>query len=404
MNKYLPKLATKKQCTGCLACIDSCKSGAIEYYVQNGLRYIRVNNTLCIGCGMCEKTCPIITPVTNNNIKDIKVFGGWSKTDAVRLHSASGGAFAEHALSFIKDGGYVAGACLIDNKVKHIIINETKDLVKLQNSKYLQSNTSGIYRQVQKLLNENKPVLFSGTPCQIAGLYGYLGNKKTTTLFTIELVCHGIPSDEILAYHLQSNKSNEIISFREKSEGWVASHSQLTTIKVLDDLNQGLQVKCSKDNDYFYKAFSCGLTERRSCYECKFSTLPRMSDITLADFWGCKQYPEEQHKGISLIITNNSKGEEILSKTAGLFTFKSSLIECIGSNPRIYNGSKYIRYHPMVLTKQLLYNILPYKVKWAILTNGYPYRFLWGYYRIIDKIIEKQKFQQVKETIKKNSL
>lgn len=148
----------------------------------------------------------------------MKVYGGWCKQDKYRIKGASGGAFTAIALNFLTqfEKAVVVGASLQNNRVKHIAIENSDDIELLTNSKYIQSETQGIYRQIKQKLKNNCHVLFSGTPCQIAALYAFLGKNKYDTLYTIELVCHGIPSHEALDFHLKYYKSSKIYSFRDK--------------------------------------------------------------------------------------------------------------------------------------------------------------------------------------------
>ena len=193
-------LAIDKLCTGCLACKDSCPKEAIKTVLKNGLVYVAVDNALCINCKMCEKVCPIVTPVPKNDVPNMRVYGGWAKKPEFRHNGASGGAFAGLTQSFIQQHeGNVAvyGAALRDNNVKHDRITSEQDIPALMNSKYIQSSTEGVYKLVQNDLKNGLWVLFSGTPCQIAALYGFWGKMRDIKLLiTVEVICHGCPGKE----------------------------------------------------------------------------------------------------------------------------------------------------------------------------------------------------------------
>lgn len=374
----MPKLASKKLCTGCLACNDSCKHNAIKTYIQNGLKYIYVDTTRCIDCKLCEKACPIITPALTNEVTEMTVYGGWCKNEEYRMNAASGGAFTAIALSFFQqfEKAAIAGATLENNKVKHVLIENSSDLILLMNSKYIQSDTSGIYIQVKQKLRDGYHVLFSGTPCQIAGLYGFLGkNKDTKLLYTTEIICHGVPGDEALDLHLRTLHANRILSFRDKKEGW--NKSQRTTINI-----DGNQQTLSKKQDIFYQIFSGCLLDRRSCSNCTYSSINRIADITLADFWGKSFNAEDSRKGVSLIIANNSRGNNLILSSSELHIFKSTLMEAVNGQPRLYDGFKYIQYHPLVMFPNFFKRILPQKLRLSILTNKMPWKLLWGCYRV----------------------
>lgn len=213
----IPLLSSEKYCTGCLSCIDACSHNALDINYVSGLAYVSVNQN-CVKCRQCERACPIVTPVRKNDVHGMVVYGGWSKDDDIRIKAASGGAFAALALSFFKkyEGAVVVGATLENNRVRHIAIERPDEIERLMNSKYIQSNTSGIYKYVKRLLLLGKHVLFSGTPCQVAGLYGFLGNKRDIdNLWTIELVCHGVPGYEALDLHLEYFSSPPIYILSE---------------------------------------------------------------------------------------------------------------------------------------------------------------------------------------------
>lgn len=168
-----------------------------------------------------------------NDVSQMHAFGGWCKDDALRKKAASGGAFTGIALDFFQcfENSYVIGACLENNQVRHRCISTHKDLPLLMNSKYIQSDTKGIYQYVKQLLQSNAYVLFSGTPCQIAGLYGYL-RKRYDHLYTVEIICHGIPGQEALDLHLTHFKSTKSSVLEKKSTG--SMHHNILHLKLME--------------------------------------------------------------------------------------------------------------------------------------------------------------------------
>lgn len=385
----MPRLASDRLCTGCLACVDTCKHQAIDIIKKNGLTHISICSDKCVNCNLCEKVCPIVSPVKKNDVSQMHVYGGWCKDDTLRKKAASGGAFTGIALDFFQcfENSYVIGACLENNQVRHRCISTHKDLPLLMNSKYIQSDTKGIYQYVKQLLQSNAYVLFSGTPCQIAGLYGYL-RKCYDHLYTVEIICHGIPGQEALDLHLTHFKSTKIISFREKEHGQYAS--QHTTLEI----NGDTKVIARKD-DLFYKIFAGWLLDRKSCSNCKYASLNRVSDITITDFWGGHYKKEQFEKGVSLLIANNEHGHYLLAKTSNLQLNPSTIKEAINSNPNLYDGFKFIQYHPLVLFPDFFRKHLSRELWLRIISNQMPHKYFWAIYKILTIIHIKLKKQFV---------
>lgn len=391
----MPKLASKKYCTGCLACMDACKHNAIIKVFRNGLPFVKIDAGKCTDCGLCEKACPIMTPVRKNKLEEMKVYGGWAVDETTRIDAASGGGFAGLAQSFFhlhkNDKVAVVGAALIDNRVYHKLVEREKDIALLTNSKYIQSNTDGIYEETVRKLKEGYHVLFSGCPCQIAGLYGYLGKTRDNErLVTIEVVCHGIASNEALDLHLQYYHSSRIYRFRDKRQGtqdW--KYSQCTTIE-----QNGKEVKLKREDDMFYAIYAGWMLDRRSCSNCRFSEINRVADITLADFWGLP-VPDYYKQGVSLIIANNPKADLLIKKADAIYTFEDSLRTAIGGNPHLYTGFKFIQYHPIVLWPNFFRKILSKKMRFKILANRMPYKLFWAFYKLATIYSIRYKKRQV---------
>lgn len=279
----MPKLAKDKYCTGCLACKDACRHGAISVVLKNSMPFPEVNADLCVECKLCEKACPVVSGICRNDVSEEVAYGGWIKDDNVRKKAASGGAFAALAKDFLEEhsSGIVVGASLKDNHVRHICIDNVDHLYLLLNSKYVQSRTDSIFRKVVEYLKEGRCVLFSGLPCQVAALYSYIGKRKTLkkNLWTIDLICHGVASQEALDLHLQFYHADEILAFRRKETFKEYGTSQCTTLLVNDK-----KITIDRKTDVFYNIFASWLTDRRSCHDCKFARLARVADITIGDF------------------------------------------------------------------------------------------------------------------------
>lgn len=315
----------KKNCTGCFACYNVCPVNAIKMIEdKEGFKYPKVDVKKCIKCGLCENICPVINRIQKKeNRKRPTVIAAWSKNKDIRLDSTSGGLFSELARSIYKQNGYVCGA--IYNKdwlVEHYISNDIKDLDNLRSSKYLQSDIRDKYKKIKELLEQGKKVLFSGCPCQIIGLYNYLQNKEYRNLYTCDFICRGVNSPKIFKKYITElekkyNSKIKKIKFKNKTYGW---HN--FSIKV--DFENGKSYIGRRYEDSFwigylkYNAFM-----RPACYDCKFKGLPRLGDITLADFWGIEKIDPklDNDQGTSMILLNSDKGKELFEESKETFEY-----------------------------------------------------------------------------------
>ena len=306
-------LVTKNQCCGCSACQDVCPKNAITMVEdKEGLLYPVIDENKCIDCGMCCNVCPSINVKTKESL--LKAYAAYNKNEKIRLKSSSGGIFTLIAEDILKKNGIVYGAAFDENfEVKHIRITNITELEKLRGSKYVQSNCNGIYSKCKRDLDSGMNVLFSGTPCQIEALKCYL-KKSYDNLFCIDIICHGVPSRLVwrkyLQYRVNFAKSKiEQIAFRLKNEGWKQFAVQFV-------FANGTAYCQNLHKDIFMRGFLKNLYLRPSCYACKFKTKERISDITLADFWGINNiYPDiDDDKGISLVIVHSIKGSNLFEK------------------------------------------------------------------------------------------
>lgn len=306
-------LVTKNQCCGCSACQDVCPKNAITMVEdKEGLLYPVIDENKCIDCGMCCNVCPSINVKTKESL--LKAYAAYNKNEKIRLKSSSGGIFTLIAEDILKKNGIVYGAAFDENfEVKHIRITNITELEKLRGSKYVQSNCNGIYSKCKRDLDSGMNVLFSGTPCQIEALKCYL-KKSYDNLFCIDIICHGVPSRLVwrkyLQYRVNLAKSKiEQIAFRLKNEGWKQYAVQFV-------FANGTAYCQNLHKDIFMRGFLKNLYLRPSCYACKFKTKERISDITLADFWGINNiYPDiDDDKGISLVIVHSIKGSNLFEK------------------------------------------------------------------------------------------
>lgn len=305
------KILEQEKCTGCGACYNICPHKAISMKLnEEGFLSPIIDDTKCIDCGLCYNKCPVEHPVYTNNLRPVCL--AVAADDELRKQSSSGAAFPLLAEFVLDEGGYVCGASWNEeNTVEHIIISEKKDLYKLKSSKYLQSDTKNVYTQIKSLLKEGKTVLFSGTPCQVAGLNAYLG-KIYEKLLTVDIVCHGTPSPIVYKKYLSElveNDNEEVFetNFRDKQNGW---NPYLITTTTTD-----ATYTIPAEKDIFIKAFLKNLCLNKSCAHCPFAKLPRQGDITLGDFWGIDKYSKKLNdkKGTSAVLINSPKGKSYIN-------------------------------------------------------------------------------------------
>lgn len=326
-------IISKKDCTGCYCCLNACPKGCINMQTdEEGFFYPKVNYEDCIKCGKCIKVCPLKNKIKIDN--DPISYACINKDELVRLDSSSGGIFTLLAKEVIDRGGVVFGATFNDNfEVVHNVVETYDNLNLLRGSKYVQSKIGYTYKKAKEFLKSGREVLFSGTPCQIAGLKSYL-EKSYPNLITIDVICHGVPSPYVWHKYIEfrENKAKSKvnhIAFRRKNAGW-----KQYSISFLYKNN----TEYSKINnkDLYMKAFLKDICLRPSCYNCKFRTLNRQSDITLADFWGVQYIlPEmDDDKGTSLIILNSKLGKQIFEKISDKMVYKEvNIKDAVKYNP-----------------------------------------------------------------------
>lgn len=306
-DKKLYEIAGKRSCTGCGACASVCPVGCIQM-VENkeGFFYPVIDHTRCIGCKKCYKVCPN-EPEDDEDV--VAVLAGYSHNRDIRLTSSSGGVFTHLAEEILKRNGVVFGVEMQESQAVVCAVESMEEIQKLRGSKYVQCQVRNAYRQAEKYLKEGRWVLFSGTPCQIAGLYRVL-KKEYVRLITLDFVCHGISSPRVLQKYLKeqgNGKRTSEIVFRDKTEGW---NKFSIKVKWEDDTVS----RASLEKDPYLQSFLKNLNLRSSCFSCKFRKIHRKSDITLGDLWGADEVIDgwTEDLGYSLILIQSKKGKELL--------------------------------------------------------------------------------------------
>lgn len=305
---------TKKDCCGCYGCALSCPKQCITMMRDaEGFWYPKIDEARCVKCGLCEKVCPVLNAVpTDENVRPA-AYAAVNQQETVRLQSSSGGVFSALAQQVLEDGGVVFGAAWSEGfrEVRHIAVEDAAQLQLLRGSKYVQSTMGDCYAQAKTALQEGRKVLFSGTPCQAEGLHTFLG-KEYDNLLIVDIVCHGVPSPAVWQRYLKECEQTagapaQSVQFRSKDTGW-------QSYKVRIDFENGTSQALPGSADPFMNAFIRNACLRQSCHDCRFKKLNRVSDVTLADFWGIEDIcPEmDDNKGTSLVLVHSEKGQRAL--------------------------------------------------------------------------------------------
>lgn len=341
----LPEVASKDLCTGCTACASICPQKCICMTEDiDGFTYPKIaNEALCISCGACEQVCPILNQIEHKEFLT-KAYAALSKSDLLRMESSSGGIFSELSKIVIQSRGIVYGAAYAsDFSVRHIAVSDRKELSLLQGAKYIQSVIGTSFQGMKRELKKGRIVLFSGTPCQCAGVKSFLG-KDYDNLITVDLICHGVPSPKVWQAYIdyRSGKENNgkrpiKINMRSKASGW--SHYGYSTEF---DYGNGKVSRIHNSQDLFMKAFVGNICLRDSCSDCKAKGVERCTDFTLGDYWGIwNQHPElDDNKGTSVVFVHSQKGQEILEQLSDkIDCLEVSTEDAYRENPSLVNSS-----------------------------------------------------------------
>ena len=314
----MPMLATKEYCTGCTACASVCPKGSIAMEAdENGFLYPVTDAERCVDCGLCETSCPVLNPLEMPKDEPL-AYAAYTKDEAVRAESSSGGVFTELAKVVLAEKGAVFGAAYNQQfEVVHICVENVEGLKHLRGAKYAQSNLQGVFSEAKRRLDQGQKVLFSGTPCQVGGLKAYL-RKDYSNLITVDFVCHSVPSPmawrQYVKYRAQKDNAGRLpaaINLRSKKTGW--SRYQYSN---LFEYGNGKRYACLSNENLFMKLFIENYISRLSCAKCSFKGYSRISDLTLGDFWGIWDIAPEMDDdaGTSVILCQSARGAELLNE------------------------------------------------------------------------------------------
>lgn len=335
-------LASAEKCTGCTACASVCPTGSISMKEdREGFLQPHINTKTCIFCHRCEKTCPIITPKMISSDFDTQAYIAINKDEDVRMMSSSGGIFHAFAKWTIEQGGVVFGARFNDQwEVVHDYTETIEGIGPFMRSKYVQSRIGDTFKQAKQFLEAGRQVLFVGTPCQIGGLKAYL-KKDFDNLFSMDFICHGVPSPRVWREYLSrlktGTKSDRIvgINFRDKKNGWINFQPVIET--------DSSTIRKNMMDDTYFRGFLKDIYQRKSCYDCRFKLSHRNSDITLADAWGVQYFYPEMYddKGTSLVLAHSEFGYTILSERDELIIKEIGIEAPLYYNPSLNKSVAY---------------------------------------------------------------
>lgn len=299
------RITDKSRCSGCSACYSVCPMNAIVMKQDElGFRYPQVIEDKCISCSLCETVCPYGRQYEPS--ADVDVFAAINKDDSIRSESSSGGVFHVLASEVLAEGGSVYGAAFSDgyDSVEHVCVDNQASLGRLHGSKYVQSDLNDVFSKVRSDLKDERPVLFSGTPCQVAGLNSFLG-KRYDKLLSVACACHGVPSPEVWrCYYHELKGDSDHVTFRDKSHGW-----KNYQVRIGDYSSPAF-------SDPYMKAMLKGITLRPSCLECAFKGKNCGCDILLGDWWGigriCAELDDD--KGTGAVLVFSEQGRKYLNE------------------------------------------------------------------------------------------
>lgn len=342
----MKEICPRNKCTGCGACVNSCTHSAVTLQPDPcGYMYPIINQDACVDCGLCQMSCPSVKLQTLRY--PLQSLAVTCKTEEETLSCASGGAATLLSGTIIKSGGVVYGCDGTDiRNVHHVRIDTIEGLERLKGSKYVQSFIGDAYIQVKKDLKNGIKVLFIGTPCQVAGLHGFLRGKTYDNLFTADLVCHGVASQKMLNDNIDlysQNQGDECrLKFREKIAQGVTSKRDASYRITYGWFFQNhpyvkAETQIPYHKDPYMLGFISGLTFRPNCYECRYACIARVSDLTLSDYWGLSTDAGfDKGKGVSNILVNTQQGQRLweMAKTSTIFK-ERDIIEALRGNGQL---------------------------------------------------------------------
>ena len=334
-------ITEKHNCCGCEACVQACPKQCISFEEDTeGFRYPKVDESLCVDCGACERTCPVLTPFESRIPQ--KQFAAINPDDSIRKQSSSGGIFTMLAEKVIDEGGVVFGVRFDENWQAVFDYTENiEGLAAFRGSKYVQARVGIVFRQVRDFLKQGRKVLFTGTPCQVSALRHFL-HHEYENLLLVDFICHGVPSPKVWRLYLDEITKNAIraindVQFRNKKQGWKRFNFDMT----YDKNGQCYNITSWHQENHYMRIFLRDVILRPSCYDCKAKGGRSGSDLTIADFWGIGQLnPKmDDDQGTSLVMVYTEKGAASFNALQ-LNSWEAKYEDILRLNPSVVRSAK----------------------------------------------------------------
>ena len=334
------KLSSSEKCCGCAACYSICSVRAVSMLPDmEGFLQPNINKNLCSSCGKCEQVCPVLHP--GEPREPLAVYAAKAKDDELRRISSSGGVFSLLARKILDEGGVVFGAAYEPPtfKVIHKAVFDEKGLDELRGSKYVQSEIGDTYKEAKQYLESGRKVLFSGCPCQIAGLKRFLG-KDYDNLLLVDVICHGVPSPKVWQIYFQTLKEKlegkilKVFSRREVVWGKFALSFDV-------EGTDGASQRKYDISPHYYNGFVMDLFNRNCCHACSFRAFKSGSDITIGDYWGGERYHPAifDVNGVSAVVLNSERGGNFFSEISSCLNMESSKLSSVSANNKTIFGN-----------------------------------------------------------------
>lgn len=338
----MESICNSSNCTGCGMCASVCPRSAIELKEKTttGHFYPEINSQLCVDCGLCKKKCPANKEAAYT--KPGKAYVAWRKEAEKQKGSSSGGVAAALYETAVKNGWYIVGTQQTSDLLPELkLTNDLNDITKFKGSKYVQVNPNNVYKDIKNIIKDGNSVLFVGTPCQCQAAKSIVDDNEK--LLTVELICHGVPSQKIL---------KEYVSFVEAKK-----HKKITDLSYRTPYGVELTLKSADKivwkrrllEDFYLTCFNDGMILNEACYQCKYAKPERSSDLTIGDFWGIGKDAPFKGPGrkVSVIAVNTQKGEDLLKQCDTLEYQERNYQEAVDGNPQLHAPKK----------KHVMYNI-----------------------------------------------